>query len=375
MATMQDLKNLGKDILKLTTEVAIDIDGSEDSVIDGILLRFPVVAQGIFKELDDKTLTTCRNVSRLWCDYLDDQKFCWIGMIQRYRKNIKNTYHHWKKIFKNTPVAIVKEISVSTQQFFKDDTSRTKFRWSPLHIAVGQGNLELCKYIFEKTKNTEPKIQSKWTALHMAAKMGHEGICEFLMNNLEDKNPSNSNGTTPFHYAAEGGLSNVCRLVIKNIENKNPAALNGSTPLHLAAKKGHLEIVRLIVETGVEKNCLFNGKTPLDLVNETSFRSFTFYKLLTKDKFQLCGLIFEDLWICLFILFIICAFFFLVMMILLLTIGLFNIHDFHNEDALKEFVGNNISLGALIIFVTAFLLTITIQPHKQLIIRKIICHP
>ena len=81
MATMQDLKNLGKEILKLTTEVAIDIDGIEDSVIDGIILRFTVVAQGIFKELNNKTLTTCRNVSRLWCAYLDHRKFCWIRMI------------------------------------------------------------------------------------------------------------------------------------------------------------------------------------------------------------------------------------------------------------------------------------------------------
>ena len=100
-------------------------------------------------------------------------------------------------------------------------------------------------------------------------------------------------------------IRNFCRLLIENIADKNPAALNGSTPLHLAAKKGHLEIVRLIVETGVDKNSLFNGKTPLDLVLETSFRSFTLYKLLSKHKFQLCGLIFEDLVTCL------CAFFFL----------------------------------------------------------------
>ena len=287
MATMQDLKNLGKDIIKLTTEVAIDIDGCEDSVIDGIILRFPDVTQDIFKELNDETLTTCRNMSRLWCDYLDNQKFYWVRMIQRYRNNMKNAYHQWKKVLKNTPVAIVQEISVSTQQFFKDDTSRIMSQWSPLHVAVGQDNFELCKYIFEKTENSEPRIQNHWTVLHMAAEMGHEEIYKFLMNNLGDKNPPDSNGMTPFHYAAEGGLANVCRLVIENIDNKNPVALNGSTPLHLASKKGHLEIVRLIVETGVDKNCLFNGKTPLDLVNETSFRSFTFYKLLSRDKFHL----------------------------------------------------------------------------------------
>ena len=70
MATMQELKNLGKDILKLTTEVAIQIDGVEASVIDGFILRFPYVACDIFKELDNESLTTCRSVSRLWCKIL-----------------------------------------------------------------------------------------------------------------------------------------------------------------------------------------------------------------------------------------------------------------------------------------------------------------
>ena len=40
-ATMQDLKNMGKEILKLTTEVAIEIDGVEASVLDSFILRFP----------------------------------------------------------------------------------------------------------------------------------------------------------------------------------------------------------------------------------------------------------------------------------------------------------------------------------------------
>ena len=44
MATMEDLKNMGKEILKLTTDVAIDIDGIEASVINGIILRFPHIA-------------------------------------------------------------------------------------------------------------------------------------------------------------------------------------------------------------------------------------------------------------------------------------------------------------------------------------------
>ena len=151
-ATMQDLKNMGKDILKLTSEVAIEIDCVEASVIDRFILRFPDVARGIFKELNNESLTTCRSVSTLWCDYLYNQKFWWVRTIQRYRKNMGNAYQQWKKVFKNTPVEFVKEISVSTQQFFTSsflhfDQSRIEFHWSPLHIAAGQSNLDLCKSI------------------------------------------------------------------------------------------------------------------------------------------------------------------------------------------------------------------------------------
>ena len=215
-----------------------------------------------------------------------------------------NAYQQWKKIFKNTPIKFVKEISVATQQFFKGffgTSPRIEFHWSPLHIAAGQSNLDLCKYIFEKTKNTpHPRIQYEWTALHLATTQGHEEICKFLIDNSEEKNPSAANGMTPFHYAAGRGLTNVCRLIIDNIDDKNPAAPNGCTPLHIAAKNGYLEIVRLIVETDVDNDSLFDGKTPLDLVTEScNFRSFTFYKLLSKNKFHLCGLIFRDLGHCL----------------------------------------------------------------------------
>ena len=374
-ATMQDLKNMGKDILKLTAYVAIEIDVVEASVIDGFILKFPDVARDIFKELNNESLTTCRSVSRLWRDYLDDQKFCWVRMIQRYRKNMGNAYQQWKKVFKNTPVEFAKEISVSTQQFFTSsflhlDTSRIEFHWSPLHIAAAQGNLDLCKYIFEKIKNTQPRIQYKWTALHVAAKLGHEEICEFLMVNLEDKNPSDQNGKTPFHYAAERGYTNICRLIIENVDDKNPAATNGCTPLHLAAKNDFLEIARLIVETGVDKSSLFDGKTALDLVKERRFKSWfvskniiTFYKLLSKDKFQLCERIFDDMISCLPI--------FLVLVMLCtcftmpVTLKLYYVltceFDCANDSLEELFFKNYATMGALISLAPAVFLTIMIR--------------
>ena len=159
-------------------EVVVENDKIEGSVIDIMIARFPHLVTDIFEELDDKTLTTCRNVSRLCCDYLDAEKFLW---FRRYRKNMGISYPHWNKVLKNTPVELVKEFSVATQQFFKDDEEwKSKFQWSPLQIVAEQGNLDLCKYIFEKTKYIKLRNGSKWTPLHIAARKGHEEICKVI---------------------------------------------------------------------------------------------------------------------------------------------------------------------------------------------------
>ena len=132
---MPELKNMAKQILNFDLiEVVVENGRIEDSVIEIMVARFPYLVRDIFKELDDQTLTNCRNVSRLFCDHIDNNKFYWFRKIQRYRKNVGVTYPHWNKVLKNIPVEIVKELSVSTQQFFKDDESRSDLHWSPLEI-------------------------------------------------------------------------------------------------------------------------------------------------------------------------------------------------------------------------------------------------
>ena len=351
------------------TEVASANDKIEAPVLEIMIARFPHVVTNIFKELDDETLTNCIEVSPLWCDHLEDQKFFWVRRIQRYSENMKYAYPQWKKVFKSTPVEYVKELSVSTQQFFEYKVyhfsnygPRNEYQYSPLLIVAIVGNFELFKYVFEKMMM--PKPNNLWTTLFIVEHdmdnffksafdhvVGHEEICKFLINHSEEKNPSKENGMTLFHYAAKRGLKNVCKLIIENVDNKNPAALNGCTPLHLAAKKGHLEIIRLIVETGVDKRTLFNGATPLGLALENifPFKFFTSYKLLCKDKFQLSGMIFLDLLMCF-------GMFWISFTCLLLVVGLF-LTIYCHLDALHD----DISLYVLVIFVISFPLTIMIR--------------
>ena len=63
------------------------------------MLRFFKLIKGIFKELDDKSLTNCKTASKSWCDFIEDKKFPFIRKIQELRKNTlgktcdQNTHH------------------------------------------------------------------------------------------------------------------------------------------------------------------------------------------------------------------------------------------------------------------------------------------
>ena len=315
-----------KVIFSSKKEVAIVIDDIETTFLDEMMLRFPHIVQDVFKELDNKSLTNCRNVSRACCDFIDDEKLYWVRKIQNY-VSMKNFLIQWQKVLRNTPIENIKKIFVIVKEFIENNLNLKKQQLSPLHVVGAQGHLEFCKFIIEKTKVPNPKRRKDGiTAFHLAAHNGCQEICELMIENLEDKNPADNYGMTPFHSASEKGHFGVCKILIQNIDNKNPAALNGCTPLHLATKNGHLEIVRLIVqniddknpatrdgctplhlathhghleivrlivETGVDKSPLFNGKTPLDLVRPRS--RYSFYKLLIDNNSQIWRQIGNDI--------------------------------------------------------------------------------
>ena len=79
-----------KVIFSSKKEVAIVIDDIATSFLDEIMLRFPHIVQDVFKELDNKSLTNCRNVSRACCDFIDDEKFNWVRKIQNYVSTLES---------------------------------------------------------------------------------------------------------------------------------------------------------------------------------------------------------------------------------------------------------------------------------------------
>jgi hypothetical protein len=293
MESSNKSRNMKKNKVIFTAkkEVSNINDGIETTFLDEMMLRFPHIVRDVFKELDNKSLTNCRNMSRACCDFIDNEKLYWVRKIQNY-VTMKNFLQQWQKVLRNTPTENIKEIFVTIKQFVDNDLNRKKKQYSPLYIAAAQGHLEFWKCAMERTNYTNSKTKDGITAFHMAALSGCREICEQIIDHLEDKNPADKKGMTPFHNASEKGHFDVCKIIIQNIDNKNPAALDGCTPLHLATKHGHLEIVRMIVTAEVDKSPRFKGKTPLDLVRPRS--RYRFYPLLINNILQFWYCFFGD---------------------------------------------------------------------------------
>ena len=93
-------------------EVTIAIGNIKTTFLDEMMLRFPKIVQGVFQELDHKSLTNCRNVSRACCDFIDNEKFYWLRKIQNCVSTSEFEIYFerkWNKVLKYSPTKYMKE--------------------------------------------------------------------------------------------------------------------------------------------------------------------------------------------------------------------------------------------------------------------------
>ena len=49
--------------------------------MEELFARFPHISEKIFQQLDDKSLTNCREVSKSWQEFLDSKNMSWIRIV------------------------------------------------------------------------------------------------------------------------------------------------------------------------------------------------------------------------------------------------------------------------------------------------------
>ena len=83
-----------------------EIDRSENNqiTIEEILARFSNVSECIFIRLDDRSLASCREVSKTWKGFVDIQRVYWIRQILRYANPQSKFHGEWKMMLDKTPI-------------------------------------------------------------------------------------------------------------------------------------------------------------------------------------------------------------------------------------------------------------------------------
>ena len=274
-------KNIENTSLKnFKTDVVIEMKDLESPFIDEIMIRFPILFQGILNELDNNSLAKCRTINKHCQNFIDNERFVLFRKLQKYHSNMEEFFEQWKKVTQNASKETIRELSVTVYKFFEDtpiyyslgsptkkirEINKKKDQWSPLHITAEQGNLELSKYIIEQTGDENPQNRKGDTAFQMAAEKGQLEVTKLIINNLEDKNPRGYGGWTALHFAAMNGHLEVCKLINESIEDGATVGTYGVTPVDYAVAAGHLEVFKLLAETLENKNHAANGSnwTPL----------------------------------------------------------------------------------------------------------------
>ena len=240
--------------------------------IEDLCLRFSCVCDVIFNYLDTKSLINCRLVSTTMKNHVDYHKPFWKSIIQNYKKSVNKCgtgkyvaeEYDWNTFLDNTPVKIIKEITLAAVKEFKSNF----YYASPQQIASTFGFFDSFKFICEATKDYNPHFHYKkrcfLTPFHIAAEKGYFNICQLIIENTDDCNPSVCDDKTPLQIAARNDHYEICKLIIENLPDTNYS--NKFGPLHIVTSKGYFDLCQVLIKNMTDKNPSTEyGTTPLHI--------------------------------------------------------------------------------------------------------------
>ena len=97
--------------------------------------RFPLMAQKILNHVDDQSLINFKESGKTNADFLGQERFYWLRIIQRYNYLIGELQEVWNQVVRKTPVEIIKELAVAVHQFPKIVFKRHKSEILPDRVS------------------------------------------------------------------------------------------------------------------------------------------------------------------------------------------------------------------------------------------------
>ena len=83
--------------------------------MENLCKRFPHLAEGIFDQVDDKSLNKCKEISGEVLEFLDNERFFGIRIVMKCKRRLKDFSKLWKQVqvVNKTPVETMKQIAIA----------------------------------------------------------------------------------------------------------------------------------------------------------------------------------------------------------------------------------------------------------------------
>ena len=231
--------------------------------MEEVLLRFCHIGKQIFEELDNGSLTKCREVNESWRGFIDVEKIVPFRIIKSFT-NVPDTYlkKNFAKVDLDSVTELVKNIQHVCSEVHNEQRNFT-VRSGPgsrvgslrvlfiEHEKDGKKLKDMSRLINEDLFltpccNPTPvpiKLDENLLANLSTGKLFLNYNYDGNVSESHPMNPSNGYGETALHFAAKNGCLDVCKLIAENIEEKNPKDCWGETPLQMAEKNDQSSIV------------------------------------------------------------------------------------------------------------------------------------
>jgi hypothetical protein len=97
-----------------------------------------------------------------------------------------------------------------------DVNTRELCNFTPLHNAVGEGHVQIVKFLLSKGAKVDAVTESSRTPLHLACYNGSKEIIQLLLNFDANINIQDDEGNTPTHILAEFGWTESLSLLLEH---------------------------------------------------------------------------------------------------------------------------------------------------------------
>ena len=222
--------------------------------MEEILVRFHQIGKKIFEELDNQSLTKCREVNKSWRGFIDGEKTVPFRIIKSLT-NVPDNY--LKKNFGKVDLASVTELVKNIQHAYSEvHHEQQNIRYNhfdkELFIIERKNYARILTFntgVVSKTiKKSDNKIMRGPIEKdeNLLAKLNTGKLFLNPMGYVSKSHPtnlSNGCGETVLHFAAKNGHLNVCKLIVENIQEKNPQSFWEATPLQMAERNDQYSVV------------------------------------------------------------------------------------------------------------------------------------